>query len=140
MSTTAKPMTIGHLAKASGVNIETIRFYERRGLMPQPDRRPSGYREYDAEAVRRLRFILRAKHLGFTLTEITELLGLSSGTDMGAVREAAVRKLTDVESRIRELKRVRQALNSVVEACPGHGNPRQCPIVMSLAGTDNDAS
>ncbi len=132
-------MTIGRLAKASGVNIDTIRFYERERLMPAPARRPSGYREYDAEALQRLRFIRQAKHLGFTLTEIAELLSLSDGTDMGAVRDVAAAKLADVESRIRELQRVRQALKSVVEACPGHGNPQQCPIVMSLAGTDNDA-
>ncbi len=131
-------ITIGRLAKATGVNIDTIRFYERVRLMPAPARRPSGYREYDAEAVRCLRFIRRAKHLGFTLTEIAELLSLSDGTDMGAVRDVATAKLTDVESRIRELKRVHKALQNVVEACPGHGDPQHCPIIMSLAGGEED--
>ena len=82
-------MTIGRLAKATEVNIDTIRFYERQGLLPAPHRRPSGYREYGGESVQRLNFIRRAKHLGFSLTEIAELLSLSGGCDMGAVRDAA---------------------------------------------------
>tara|TARA_B100002019_G_C20798661_1_gene370183 strand:- start:37 stop:474 length:438 start_codon:yes stop_codon:yes gene_type:complete len=125
-------ITIGRLANAVGVNIDTMRFYEKRGLLPTPNRRPSGYREYDIDTVQRLRFILRAKHLGFTLNEITELLSLSNGKDMGAVRKAATAKLDDVESRIQELKRVRKGLKTVIEACPGHGDPAECPIVRSL--------
>lgn len=130
-------MTIGRLAKATEVNIDTIRFYERQGLLPAPHRRPSGYREYGGESVQRLNFIRRAKHLGFSLTEIAELLSLSGGCDMGAVRDAASAKLSDVESRIRELKRIQKALRSVIDACPGHGDPSQCPIVQSLAGQAN---
>lgn len=126
-------MTIGRLAKATGVNIDTIRYYERERLLAEPQRRPSGYRVYDDSAVERLHFIRRAKQLGFTLTEIGELLELSSGTDMSAVRAAASAKLDDVERRIRELQSVRRGLKTVIDACPGHGDPHQCPIIQSLS-------
>lgn len=131
-----KTMTIGRLAKQAGVNIDTIRFYERRGLMPPPARRSSGYREYDAAEVGRLNFIRRAKRLGFSLDEIAELLILSSGTDMAAIREAATAKLLEVEKRIKEMQRIRHGLKVVIEKCPGHGSPSDCPIVNSLSGND----
>ena len=131
-----KTMTIGRLAKQAGLNIDTIRFYERRGLMPPPARRSSGYREYDAAEVGRLNFIRRAKRLGFSLDEIAELLVLSSGTDMAAIREAATAKLLEVEKRIKEMQRIRQGLKVVIEKCPGHGSPADCPIVSSLSGNN----
>ena len=131
-------MKIGRLAKLTGVNIDAIRYYERHGLLPPPARRPSGYREYDGSEIDRLRFIRRAKRLGFTLNEIADLLVLSQGADMGAVRDAALTKLADVEARIRELQRVRRGLKTVIDECPGHGSPTRCPIVASLSGGDGN--
>lgn len=126
-------MKIGKLVAEAGVNIDTIRFYERKGVLPEPERRPSGYRNYGPETVQRLHFIRNAKRLGFSLTEITELLELSSGDDMGAVRAAASEKLASVREKIADLERMREALDQVITACPGHGATSECPIVRSLS-------
>jgi MerR family copper efflux transcriptional regulator len=126
-------MTIGQLAKRAGVNIDTIRYYERNGLMPQPVRRASGYREYDDAAAARLRFILRAKDLGFTLAEIAELLSLSADRDVRGVKRRAEQRLEQVEHKIAELERVRRGLKTLIDACPGHGDLAQCPIVAALS-------
>jgi MerR family copper efflux transcriptional regulator len=129
-------MTIGRLAKEAGVNIDTIRYYERNGLIPKPVRRASGYREYEAADVRRLRFVARAKDLGFTLAEIAELLSLSADRDVGGVKRRAEQRLEQVEHKIKELQRVRRGLRTLIEACPGHGDLEQCPIVAALSGED----
>jgi MerR family copper efflux transcriptional regulator len=129
-------MTIGPLAKQVGVNIDTIRYYERNGLTPKPVRRPSGYREYDAADVSRLRFILRAKELGFTLAEIGELLSLSADRDVGGVKRRAEERLDQVEHKIKELQRVRKGLKTLIDACPGHGDLESCPIVAALSGEE----
>jgi MerR family copper efflux transcriptional regulator len=129
-------MTIGRLAKQAGVNIDTVRYYERNGLIPQPLRRPSGYREYETADVRRLRFIVRAKELGFTLAEIAELLSLSAGRDVGGVKRRAEQRLEQVEHKIKELQRVRRGLKTLIDACPGHGDLERCPIVAALSGED----
>lgn len=128
-------MTIGRLADKAGVNIDTIRYYERNGLLPPPQRRPSGYREYREADVERLRFIRRAKELGFTLGEITELLSLSSdrGGDMRGVKRKAEQRLEQVERRIEELQRVRRGLRKLIASCPGHGELKSCPIVAALS-------
>lgn len=128
-------MKIGELAKRAEVPIETIRFYEREGVVPQPARRASGYREYDELDVRRLQFLRRAKHLGFTLAEIQELLGFSEnrGADMAAFNQRAQAKLEDIQMRIAELERVRKALESLLNACPGTGDLEHCPILAALA-------
>ncbi len=126
-------MTIGQLAKRAGVNIDTIRYYERNGLMPQPVRRASGYREYESDDAARLRFILRAKDLGFTLAEIAELMSLSADRDVRGVKRRAEQRLAQVEQKIRELQRVRRGLKTLIAACPGHGDPAQCPIVAALS-------
>ncbi len=126
-------LTIGRLAEQAGVNIDTIRYYERSGLLPAPKRRASGYREYGDGDIRRLQFIRRAKRLGFTLDEIEQLLQLSQGRDMGAVRAAARGKLADVEQRLQSLQRVRDALAILIDDCPGHGDPASCPIVLALS-------
>jgi len=126
-------MTIGRLAKQAGINIDTIRYYERNGLMPRPARRASGYREYETADVRRLRFILRAKDLGFTLAEIAELLSLSADRDVSGVKRRAERRLEQVEHKIEELQRVRRGLKTLIDACPGHGDLEQCPIVAALS-------
>lgn len=132
--TTQTALTIGRVAQSAGVAIDTIRFYEREGLLPAPRRRPSGYREYDMGTVARLRFIRRAKDLGFTLEEVRELLALSADRHGGVegVRERAAARLHAIEERIAELQRVRDGLAELVEACPGHGAPEDCPILKAL--------
>lgn len=126
-------MTIGRLAKKAGVNIDTIRYYERNGLIPEPTRRSSGYREYRSADVERLRFILRAKDLGFTLAEIGELLSLSADRDERGVKRRAESRLEHVEHRIKELKRMRCGLKTLIDACPGHGDLERCPIISALS-------
>jgi len=133
-------MTIGRLAKAGGVNIDTIRYYERHGLLPRASRRESGYREYTAADVARLSFIRRAKDLGFSLGDIAELLSLShERRDVRGVKRKAEERLADVERKIDELKRVRRGLKTLIDACPGHGELETCPIVAALSGERDGA-
>lgn len=131
-------LTIGGLAKRAGVAIDTIRYYEREGLLPEPSRRPSGYRSYGEGTLARLRFIRRAKTLGFTLEEIRDLLALSADRQRGvkAVKQRAQRRLAEIEGRIAELERVRAGLAQLIEACPGHGAPDQCPILQALGAQE----
>lgn len=126
-------ITIGRLAKQAGVNIDTIRYYERNRLLPEPTRRLSGYREYGPTDVARLRFIMRAKDLGFTLAEIAELLSLSADRDVRGVKRRAEAHLEQVEHKIKELQRVRRGLKTLVAACPGHGDLEHCPIIAALS-------
>ena len=128
-------MKIGELAKRAEVPIDTVRYYEREGLIPPPIRRASGYRDYVDADVDRLRFMRRAKGLGFTLHEIRELLSLTamSGDDMAALNAQTQAKLRDVEERIHALTRIREALQSLVTACPGHGALNRCPILAALS-------
>ena len=128
-------MKIGELAKRAQVPIDTVRYYEREGLIPPPVRRASGYRDYLDADVERLRFMRRAKGLGFTLQEIRELLDLTttSGEDMAALNARAQAKLEDIEGRILALSRVRDALQGLVTACPGHGALERCPILAALS-------
>lgn len=127
-------MLIGELARAAGVGVETLRFYEREGLLSEPPRSAAGYRLYGNGAVRTVRFILRAKQLGFTLSETSELLQLrvTDTTRCGDVRTAARDKIADVESRMRELGRIRNALQSLVDACEANQETRDCPILDAL--------
>ncbi len=127
-------MTIGRLARQVGVGVETIRFYEREGLIPEPPRTFSGYRKYPTEAVTRVRFIRRAKELGFTLREIRELLELRTGPDVtcDVVRERARAKIADIEGRIRTLEAMRRALERLAADCPASGPVEQCPILAAL--------
>lgn len=139
------PMTshfaIGTVAKRTGVGIDTIRYYEREGLMPAPRRRLSGYRDYDATAVERLRFIRRAKALGFTLEEIRELLALSADRERGVrgVKQRAAARLAEIEQRIWQMQAVRRGLKQLIAACPGHGELTQCPILHALR-TDEEST
>jgi len=127
-------LSISQIARRAGVGIDTVRYYEREGLIPQPPRRPSGYRDYPLATVDRLRFIRRAKELGFTLSEITELLSLSADrrSDMRGVRRKAETKLAQVEQKLAELNRVRRGLKTLIAACPGHGELDHCPILAAL--------
>jgi MerR family copper efflux transcriptional regulator len=141
MNPTTHSLTIGTVAKRAGVPIDTIRYYEREGLLPEPLRRASGYRSYNETAVRQLRFIRRAKDLGFTLEEIRDLMALSSDRRGGvkAVRKRAEQRLASIDARIAELMRIRQGLQQLVEACPGHGDPEHCPILRALADEESQA-
>lgn len=127
-------LPIGIVAKRAAVGIDTVRYYERKGLLPAPRRRASGYRDYDAIAVDRLRFIRRAKELGFTLTEIRELLTLSTDHERGArgVKQRAQARLATMDQRIRELQRMRRGLKQLLDECPGRGDPTACPILSAL--------
>lgn len=128
-------MKIGELAHRADVGIDTVRYYEREGLLPKAPRLASGYRVYDEDDVRRLRFVRRAKALGFTLPEIRELLALSGHRqdDMAGMKAAASEKLADVHAKLAELNRIREGLEALVAACPGHGALEQCPILNALA-------
>ncbi|MBN8263191.1 MAG: heavy metal-responsive transcriptional regulator [Xanthomonadales bacterium] len=128
-------MKIGELAKRAQVPIDTVRYYEREGLIPPPPRRASGYRDYLDADVDRLRFMRRAKGLGFTLPEIRELLNLTAltGGDMAALNAQTQAKLRDVEEKIESLTRIRDALQGLVTACPGHGALERCPILAALS-------
>lgn len=126
----------GELAKRAGVNVETLRFYERKGLLPVPPRRMSGYRRYPSESVPRIRFIKRAQELGFTLGEIGELLSLRgrAGTVPADVRRRAEQKLTEIRRKIADLKAIEDALATLTSACPGEGPLDDCPILKQLDG------
>ncbi len=129
-------MTIGTLARKAGVGVETLRFYERKGLLPEPPRSFSGYRQYPGEAVARVRFIRRAKELGFTLREIRELLELRADETVTCetVRRRATAKIADIERRIRSLEAVRDALARLAADCPASGTADACPILEALEG------
>ncbi len=129
-----KPLTIGKVASRAGIGIETIRFYEREGLIAEPPRRESGYRQYPEDAVTRLRFIRHAKELGFSLKEIKELFALrvDPETTCKEIRERAQAKIGDIEDRIRALQRVKRALNGLVVSCRGRGPVSECPILDAL--------
>ncbi|MEO8809887.1 MAG: heavy metal-responsive transcriptional regulator [Rhodanobacter sp.] len=135
MISSSGSLTIGAVAKRVGVGIDTIRFYEREGLLPEPARRASGYRTYGEGTIAQLRFIRRAKQLGFTLEEIGELLVLSTDRQRGvkAVKKRAQQRLAVIEQRIVELQRVRDGLAQLIDSCPGHGAPEQCPILRALS-------
>lgn len=124
---------IGQLARRAGVGIDTVRYYERAGLLAPNSRLASGYRRYSDTEVSRLRFIRRAQALGFSLKEISELLALSSRRDVASVKRTAMTKLNDVEKRIAELERVRTGLSRLIKSCPGHGRAADCPILRALA-------
>lgn len=126
-------LSIGGLAKQAGVAIDTVRFYERNGLLAPAGRLASGYRRYGAEELKRLRFIRRAKVLGFSLDDIRSLLALSAERDVARVRASAQRKLGDIELRIAELERIRSGLRTLIDACPGHGGSEACPILNALS-------
>jgi MerR family mercuric resistance operon transcriptional regulator len=127
-------LTIGKLAKKANVNIETIRYYERRALIPKPYRRESGYREYSEDTVRRIQFIKHAKELGFSLREINELLSLKLDpkTPCSKVKNRTDVKIADIENKIKTLQRMKKALVNLTKACSGKGPIIECPILEAL--------
>jgi MerR family transcriptional regulator, copper efflux regulator len=125
---------IGTLAKRAGVRIDTVRYYERNGLIAPQAKLASGYRRYGELELSRLRFIRRAQALGFTLKEVRELLAISGQRDVARVKKKAQAKLADVEQRIAGLERMRKGLSTLIDACPGHGRSADCPILKALEG------
>ena len=131
-------MRIGEVAATAGCNIQTLRYYERRGLLRAPERTPSGYREYPPDTVRLIRFIKRAQDLGFTLEEVEELLKLrnAQGKRRREVRPIAEAKMRDIESKVTRLQAMHRALGGLVEACASHRASLSCPILDALNDPD----
>jgi len=136
MTQDAQPLTIGALAKAAGVNVETIRFYQRKSLLPVPDRLYGGIRRYGEVDIARLRFIKSAQRLGFSLDEIAELLRLEDGTHCDEASRLAERKLAEVRNKQADLKRMESALATLVDACHTQSGQVSCPLTASLYSGD----
>ena len=130
-------LTSKQLALQSGINVESIRFYEKERLLPRPPRTAAGYRIFSPDDVRRVRFIKRAQELGFSLRQIRELLALrgESGAGCGEVRQQVQEKIGDIDQKIADLRRMRKTLARLAAACPGRGATRDCPILESLDRT-----
>lgn len=131
MTAVKTTMTISSVARAADVNIETIRYYQRRGLLKEPPKPAHGYRQYQQDAVNRVRFIKRAQELGFTLSEIKTLLSLGDG-HCRETHDLAKHKLALIQGRIRDLEAMGAVLNKLVRACETHGDSPGCPIIESL--------
>ncbi len=131
-------MTIGWVAERAGVGVETVRFYERQGLIDRPPRPLRGFREYDERTVERIRFIKQAQEMGFSLREAAELLSLRAdpAADCGEVHARAQAKLADVERRIAQLERLREALHTVLRRCPKSGPVASCSILGAMRGSE----
>jgi MerR family copper efflux transcriptional regulator len=136
-----RSLTIGQLAGQAGVGIDTVRYYERQGLLLEPPRRASGYRDYPAESLGRLRFIRRAKALGFSLQEIRELLALHASSAGGCAQAAARarEKIAALEARILDLEAVRLGLEGLAAACERRTTSEACPLLAALCGPDEHA-
>jgi Hg(II)-responsive transcriptional regulator len=132
-----KSFAIGQLASAAGVGIDTVRYYERSGLLAPAARSASGYRKYGKEELDRLQFIRRAQHLGFSLGEIGELLAISRRGDVAAMYEAARSRLEDIDQRIAELHRMREALTLLMSQCPRRGEDGDCPILRAMLNQES---
>lgn len=129
-----EPMTSSRLARAAGVHQQTIRYYERRGLIPEPPRTGAGYRQYPAETLTRVRFIKQAQALGFTLREIRALLALRirPGVDCADIRERTRQKVSEIQQKIEALQRMETALTTLVRRCRGKGPVEECPILGAM--------
>jgi Hg(II)-responsive transcriptional regulator len=127
-------LSIGQVARRAGVGVETVRFYEREGLLEEPPRRASGYRQYSEEVIKRIHFIKRAQQLGFSLKEITELLTLrvDAHTSCEEVKQRTEAKIAEVEQKLVALQRMRQALLQVAALCTGEGPASACPMLEAL--------
>ncbi|WP_372825307.1 Hg(II)-responsive transcriptional regulator [Polaromonas sp.] len=134
METNLENLTIGVFAKAAEVNVETIRFYQRKGLLPEPDKPYGGIRRYGETAVARVRFVKSAQRLGFSLDEIAELLRLEDGTHCAEAGRLAEHKLKDVRAKQADLARMEAALSELVRACHATKGNVSCPLIASLQG------
>lgn len=134
----AQTLTIGKLAKKADVSIDSIRFYERCGLLAKPARTEANYRVYPLEAASRVRFIKKAQKLGFSLGEIQELLDLSHapGASKADIKRKTEEKIDDIKAKIQDLSRVLNALEQLDQRCDGHGPVEECPILKALANDD----
>ena len=131
-------LTIGRLAKKAAVGIDTVRFYERRGLLPEPPRTAAGYRLYTNDTIARIRFIRRAKLLGFNLDEIGNLLNLHDrGGQKSAVKQLTQRKLDQIDAKIADLSKIRDVLRELASECSGTGDVNGCPIIETLATAED---
>lgn len=137
---TNKPdeITIGELAKSTGVHVETIRFYQRRGLMDEPLRPPGSIRRYGAEDVARIRFIKSAQNLGFSLDEVITLLALEEGADCSTATRIAQNKLGEIRKKISDLRRMEKTLNDLISQCQNKAEDVCCPIISSLQSRRHD--
>lgn len=136
------PFTIAKLARATGFGVETIRFYERRGLISQPKRPENGgARDYGPEVIDRLQFIRQGKEIGFSLSEISELLELRDDGESGceAVRERAITKRREIDEKLHALTEMRGVLDDLIARCPGQGNLTKCPILDAMESGGSDA-
>lgn len=131
---TTSELTIGRLARAAAVGIETIRYYQRRSLLPTPDSGQNAFRTYPVALVDRIRFIKRAQDLGFTLDEIATLLQLEDGSNRAAIRAVATDRLDQTRSKIADLKRMEKVLSHLIHECESKGVAKQCPIIAALGG------
>ena len=128
----SESLTIGTVAKQAGVGVETIRFYQREGLIIEPPKPETGYRVYLPDTIARLRFVNRAKELGFTLSEISLLLELDS-SDCSITQQVAEQKLELIQSKIKDLKAMSHALKSLIRACKSNDSRHSCPTISSLS-------
>ena len=135
-----KALAIGKVARQAGIGVETIRFYERTGLLEEPPRNVSGYRQYSSEAVVKLRFIKKAKQLGFSLKEIEEFIALRHKQDAtcGDIKAQAEQKIKNIEERIRDLTKMKEALLELTRQCSDNGPVHECPILTALEPIGED--
>ncbi len=134
-----KSLTIGHLANEAGVNLETIRYYQRVGLIVEPEKPITGYRIYAVETIARIRFIKRAQQLGFKLSEVAELMQLDEA-HCDDVRERTEQKLIQINNQITDLCNLRKTLESLIETCHTEGNKNHCPIIDTLINFEKNDS
>lgn len=127
-------LTIGRLARAASVGIETIRYYQRRELLPVPDTADSTFRIYPAETVDRIHFIKRAQELGFSLEEVATFLRLEDGINREAIRKVAADRLSEIRSKIADLQRMEGVLSRLIGECEATGRAKPCPVIAALSG------
>ena len=127
-------MRSGEIANKAGVNVQTLRYYERRGLLQAPARRESGYREYPPDAIRTVRFVKRAQELGFSLTEVESLLGLAAGgpDSCDVVQELAAEKIDELDAKIASLLSMKDSLQTLLDTCSRPRRQRECPLIQSI--------
>lgn len=130
-------VTIGRLAKAANVGIETIRYYQRQELLPEPPAKGGAFRHYPVSLVERIRFIKRAQELGFTLSEIGTLLKLADGTDRRSIRKLAADRLTQIRTKLADLRRMEKALECALHDCEATGPAKPCPIIAACTNSES---
>lgn len=130
---TSEGLTIGRLARAAGVGIETIRYYQKRDLLPIPETKETTFRHYPVELIDRIQFIKRAQELGFTLDEVTVFLRLADGGDRTSIRSVASRRLNEIREKIGDLQKMEIVLSKLVQECEASGKAAPCPVIAALA-------